>query len=523
MKRHDTVAVKVSSCMHTTPATHRDHHLPQRRLPHGHPSSLPRPNTHPCWPYSVPEWVRRNRQTSTCHLAVRDPSVSLVLQVLPETDLCPVDAVDPTQELLFLDPPEPAPGAPLLSDSDTKLLSSFFEDMTSDHFATTSFGEGLNFSEDWLNLPPQFMGTATSFGQQPAVAIESPGHTLQNHNYHSIMHPHSSLMPPPPPPPVAHMPLEQQHPSADVLEAATLLQNGSLSRSNSTSHDTIFPARDMAGALASPLAQMRHPSLSERRISQPAVPNDHDHTFTEMMFGTGGSQVQTRSVQTPVDVRWGSDANFTKGQSFIPPSEKETREALEEEQLRYMGCLEVSKSAASTRPSSPLFHADASPLKLKTRVPVEPIKTEDEADMPARKRRKSKAKEDAEDNEDGPAYATSKTAARKRKSKVGALSITPPTASDASGKRRKSTANGAGKQSRENLTEEQKRENHIKSEQKRRTLIKEGFDDLCDLVPGLKGGGFSKSTMLTMAAEWLEELLKGNDQLKAQLAELEGR
>lgn len=91
-----------------------------------------------------------------------------------------------------------------------------------------------------------------------------------------------------------------------------------------------------------------------------------------------------------------------------------------------------------------------------------------------------------------------------------------------SGKRRKSAVNNS-KLSRENLSEEQKRENHIKSEQKRRTLIKEGFDDLCDLVPGLRGGGFSKSTMLTMAAEWLEDLLKGNEALATQLATLEGR
>lgn len=76
------------------------------------------------------------------------------------------------------------------------------------------------------------------------------------------------------------------------------------------------------------------------------------------------------------------------------------------------------------------------------------------------------------------------------------------------------------KPARENLTEEQKRSNHILSEQKRRNLIRQGFDDLCTLVPGLKGGGFSKSAMLTQAADWLEEVLRGNDILKAQLAEL---
>ena len=76
------------------------------------------------------------------------------------------------------------------------------------------------------------------------------------------------------------------------------------------------------------------------------------------------------------------------------------------------------------------------------------------------------------------------------------------------------------KHARENLTEEQKRNNHILSEQKRRNLIRQGFEDLCSLVPGLKGGGFSKSAMLTQAADWLEELLRGNEVLKAQLSEL---
>jgi len=54
-------------------------------------------------------------------------------------------------------------------------------------------------------------------------------------------------------------------------------------------------------------------------------------------------------------------------------------------------------------------------------------------------------------------------------------------------------------------------------------LIKEGFDDLCELVPGLRGGGFSKSTMLSMAADWLEDILEGNEALAAQLSALERR
>jgi hypothetical protein len=78
------------------------------------------------------------------------------------------------------------------------------------------------------------------------------------------------------------------------------------------------------------------------------------------------------------------------------------------------------------------------------------------------------------------------------------------------------------KAGRENLTEEQKRNNHILSEQKRRNLIKQGFDDLCELVPDLKGGGYSKSAMLVQAADWLENMLKGNEELRAMLLSLNG-
>jgi hypothetical protein len=88
-------------------------------------------------------------------------------------------------------------------------------------------------------------------------------------------------------------------------------------------------------------------------------------------------------------------------------------------------------------------------------------------------------------------------------------------------KRRKSSASSATKHPRENLTEDQKRENHIRSEQKRRTLVKEGFDDLLELVPDLRYGGHSKSAALVMAADWLEDLINGNELLRASLQELE--
>ncbi|GKT46941.1 uncharacterized protein ColSpa_07122 [Colletotrichum spaethianum] len=248
-------------------------------------------------------------------------------------------------------------------------------------------------------------------------------------------------------------------------------------------------------------------------IAQASLVDDNESTFADMFFSTApGERVSTqRTSQVPnIDVQWGSDARFNRSNSFVPDP-KETYDALSKGQLRYMECLEPSQSTDNTRPPSP--NGEHASGKGHSRKSSEILKKEEDVDAPPRKRRKSKnTKEDVdeEDEENG----TAAKAARKRKTKIEPASATPPAENGTASRRRKS---GTGaKPPRENLTEAQKRENHIKSEQKRRTLIKEGFDDLCELVPGLKGGGFSKSTMLTMAAEWLEDIMKGNDELRAQ-------
>lgn len=341
-------------------------------------------------------------------------------------------------------------------------------------------------------------------------------------------------MPPPPPPPSHPHPHAhshphpsqsasyQQHPSDDVLNAAaTLMQNGSGLRGAHKSNDTSAPRR----SLGPPVGHLRHQPLEEfreesrRGMGQTEV----DNTFTEWMWGSKERQ-NSGSRPISVDYQWGSDSNFNLGQGYTPEANKETVETMQQEQLKCLECLEPSQSAATTRPSSPAntqstfaqnIHRDTSETREKP----------GEDGAPPRKRRKSKIKKDTGDDDENESTNGTKSAAAKRRKAKGERngSISSPLIdAGIGGKRRKSNANAA-KAARENLSEEQKRENHIRSEQKRRTLIKEGFDDLCDLVPGLKGGGFSKSTMLTMTAEWLEEILVGNRELAAQLAALEGR
>ncbi|CAM1503891.1 Fc.00g014820.m01.CDS01 [Cosmosporella sp. VM-42] len=422
-------------------------------------------------------------------------------------------AVDPNQEPL-LEPPEPAPGAPLLSENDSRLLSSFFEDMTADHYNMPSFGEGLNFSDTWLDLPPQFMGTTTSFGQQPGPSMAPPiANGLSHHpaDFHG-MHLGPNSMPPPPPPPQPQPHMEHRRASEDVLNAAaTLLHNGSSQRHNSNGSDGSFARRPVGP----PVGHLRHQPLEEFKEEgrRGIATDDHDNTFTEWMFGP--QERRNPRNAPPTDVQWGSDSSFSHLQAFTPTSDKETSEAMSKQQLKYLDCFEPSQSRDNTRPSSPNHNQMAPPASSNL---ADPAKRQQEPDAPPRKRRKSKSNKEALDDDAAGDTNVSKTARRKKGKSERAGSASSPPHED--GKRRKSAVNGS-KASRENLSEEQKRENHIRSEQKRRTLIKEGFDDLCDLVPGLRGGGFSKSTMLTMAAEWLEDLLKGNEVLNNQLAGLE--
>lgn len=401
----------------------------------------------------------------------------------------------------------------MLSENDTKFLSSFFDDITADQYNMPSFGEGLNFSDAWLDLPPQFMGHSTSLGP----AAEEPMLSANPHAFLNNPPPSeytttisgAQLMPPPRPI-VNHQPQPQQLPqqlqslppqkyqrhSDDVMNAAaTLLRNGSNPRSASRNKDPRRP-------LGPPMGHLRHQGLDEfKEDSNKDSVGEHDHTFTHWMFGGKGKDAASPPNTHMPDLQWGSDAGFASMQrNYVPAPNKESVESHHAQQMQVLDCLEPSKSAANTRPGSP------SPMQYQ-------VKMED-ADAPPRKRRKSKNQKDGsvDDDDDDDDDSDEKSASRKKKGKGTNGIPSPP---DSNGKRRRSAAQS--KLPRENLTDEQKRSNHIRSEQKRRTVIKEGFDDLCELVPGLQGGGFSKSTMLTMAAEWLEELLQGNETLTAQL------
>ena len=76
------------------------------------------------------------------------------------------------------------------------------------------------------------------------------------------------------------------------------------------------------------------------------------------------------------------------------------------------------------------------------------------------------------------------------------------------------------KKRRENLSEAQKRLNHITSEQRRRNLIQQGFNEIHKMVPLLRAQrerGDSKSVVLLKTVDYLLELKEGNERLRRML------
>ncbi len=427
----------------------------------------------------------------------------------------------------------------MLSSDDSGRLDDFFQLFDSNNY-NIAFGEGLNFSDAWLgDLPPTFMGTATSFGLQPThldnLPVSSQGMPAaplpdafsysqammspsQHHMAHQLRRPT----------PQTHLDTAAQ---ADVAAVLTALQNGHqngpLSRNTNAVNGTSFlSATHVPMSSGGPIVRSR--IKAQRRNPVELNPQiEPNNQFGNMIFGepnSGGSGGQ-RLTGTP-DLQWGSDPSFAKQQGFIPTSRKDTHEALEQKRIGYLQCLELSKSAATTRAPSPVGNAER--ITVDTRTGGEFNGHTREEHIPAAsptKRRKSKPKEETDDEDGRLSPIPQKPAAKKRKSKatvnkpiessstvVAAAAAAAAAAKETSVKRRRSAANAA-KTQRENLSEAQKRENHIKSEQKRRGAIKEGYQELSQLVPNLGSSGYSKSMMLTMAADWLEDLIKGNEEL----------
>lgn len=386
---------------------------------------------------------------------------------------------------------------------------------------------------DMLDLAPELLGSSTSYGQEPDLSLgSSPNvHPYQymssSQNMSPTMPGGHGVMPPPPPPPHPRSPLSQRQglnggPTPDVVAAASLLQNGA---AGSHAHNNYPQGLDFGGfGEMGPMGLM---GLGQH-ANRGGQSHSNEHHFSGNQAGQQNHPQQAPSSQSRFPkMDWGSDTNFNQPQGYVAHAASETLEAMSQGQIKLLGCLHVSHSAATTRPSSPTA-GQKSPTKTQSRRASDFAVEVHDADAPPRKRRKSQGKEDGTSPSSAASASGPLTGSRRRRPTVdmgvspndedarpmsnGSLEVTPR-------QRRRKSSSGK-KPPRENLSEEQKRENHIRSEQKRRTIIKEGFAEISAMVPKLRGGGYSKSNMLIAAADWLEKLINSNTVLREELAKL---
>lgn len=205
-----------------------------------------------------------------------------------------------------------------------------------------------------------------------------------------------------------------------------------------------------------------------------------------------------RSYTFGTDNSFNSPSGFTgpNGRSASQIAARSSINDVEETHQHLLRAVAGIVEAPSTSPTT--YTHTASSLALGPRddddQSDEDVSDDEHDDRPAKKRKKSLARVSKD---------TPKKAARNSKARKAVVA-------EESAKKKRTPA-AAQKMHRENLTEEQKRSNHILSEQKRRDLIKQGYKDLNEVVPAVRGGGLSKSQVLVEAANFLEKLIEDNE------------
>lgn len=422
--------------------------------------------------------LRLPRSVVSCLLPQR--SLDTLLTSYTDSFLSPMDTP-------FEQAPALPPGPSLLDDNESNMLDNFFTTMNANHFSNDFWMRqehkaGVPNFEWSAELPPNFEGSTTSLSQP----------TFQQHGLGKVG---GGLM--------AGNPA-----GSDIFAAASMLYHSDLSGSEMGA--TLSQQAFGGHSLPHNGAQPRNHSHAGIPVQAPVpsgsrsdVPTGY-HTsqmFFDVRDPIPADQHPSRKVRS---LRWGSDASFMD-QGYLRPPDQPDEEQRTNDLLDHLGCFETQNSANNTRPPSPDRIVGNPTRRASFRGGPAP---EEIIAQPRKRSRIVKEEESYSDEEDGRPQS--------RRSR-GSVSKARRVSTDLS---RKPRLLPGSKTARENLTEEQKRTNHILSEQKRRNLIRQGFEDLCILVPGLRGGGFSKSAMLTGAADWLEDLLRGNEILQRQLHDL---
>ena len=399
---------------------------------------------------------------------------------------------------------------PLLREHESGFLDSFFNDpnnldptslfsMSADG-ANASNNAFSNTEFDWLNQPgSDFEHTSTSLA---ATAAQASQHDWQNAGAGIQAGDNTS---------------GQIQASADVYQAAGILHgnNGNASRhqnnkafaydnSGVESNGYTYPPLNTGNSSEyynSPsTASNPYGAMQQPRYSQTEFENAYGQGYSN------GASDRRRNMS----LNFGSDDTFrdTISQAAVLDGpDKDLADAITH------NFANQDRSGLGTAPLAPMANMRKRGRPSQEGEVKNEDRSEDENEDDPRKRRKGQFKDEEEDAYPDGTYGKGKKGKRRPQPPMRTPSApqeTPQTPTQ----QQPSRLSGLARPTRENLSEEQKRNNHIMSEQKRRNLIKTGFDDITRMVPELRSGSLSKSNMLIEAGRFLKKMKQENRELE---------
>lgn len=444
---------------------------------------------------------------------------------IPDAFVFPQDGAAEQQEM-------PTAG-PLLNNTEDDFINNFFLTQSQPDLSGSSYnhhngngqdpGHGTDMASfGWLmnEPPPTFMGAAATPKQAPSPSPQMYHGIPPNSNFDfSGYHEHDLLQDP------SH----HNH----LLNAASMLNDNSMNNHHHNGHHMPQQTPSLVSAPSTMASvELMHttnalpPSTAAQFFSDSPVVSAQKQHFglqqhlseldpltTAHDINLGGPHTAPARMDEPKDTRlyrFGSDSHFGAN-GFIPSSENEREEVVAERLTQELFMLKpINRSNNNTRaptPETKITSLKRSNLHQHDQEQEE-SDNEDYDSRPQKRRRDSTEDDYGVKVNNGPRRVSTNPRLR-RVSSV-----------ETGRKRRQSSISNSNKAPRENLTEEQKRSNHIQSEQKRRNLIKHGFDELHILVPELRAGGLSKSMVLTEAANYLDQLITANNEARRRFGML---
>lgn len=423
---------------------------------------------------------------------------------------------------------------PLLDNNESDILRSFFENPPTNFDSSNIQGSALlNFAGDFHPGNSETY-TQASFGRSNAAASESAntptmlhGATQMPNTDKAHLKGYSHFAPP------HGQYLQDEYAAAKVLaghHGSIVSQRGvwtgpgdGITAPNPLSGPPLFGSMPSGASNA-----YRYPSGNANSVPGQGPPSNG------AAMNHGGAQSTNRATQNsmllnakglPVNLNFGSDEKFRISNYAALPDDqlpdKQLSDVLERH-LEYNHRLR-NGSLTPSPPRSSESHSRKRPHLKIARISgacnAEEYSSSDDQSR-GKRRRKSRRSDDGHEGENASASIKARRAANKtstRKKSVTRKDFHPAEVDD----RERGSSLDASGAIRENLTEEQKRNNHIQSEQKRRNLIKDGFEDLHKMVPELRSGGFSKSNMLVEAVAFMRKLRDDNESLRKHIRSLD--